>query len=69
MNIRLYFACASLLALTLPALAAPELAPSAAGASHGPDAGIVLAQGGGPPPHAQGGGKVKVEEVTAAARV
>ena len=44
MSIRSYFACAGLLALTLPALAAPEVIPSgaAAGMTHGSDAGIVL---------------------------
>src|SRR5687767_15607239 len=57
MSICSYFACAGLLALTLPALAAPEPSPStgAAGVIHGSDAGIMLAQGGGPPPHARGG--------------
>src|SRR5687767_14555996 len=66
MNVRLYLACASLFALTLPAMAAPDLNPSAAapGAHQKSDAGILLAQGqggggGGPPPHAgrgKGGG-------------
>jgi len=57
MNISSYIACAGVLALTLPAWAAPDLAPSAgtAVAGHAPEAGIVVAQG--PPPHAQGKGR------------
>ena len=58
MSIRSYLAGAGLLALTLPAMAAPQASPSAlaAGVTHGSDTGIVLAQGG-PPPHARGGGR------------
>ena len=42
MSIRSYFACAGLLALTLPAMAAPEVSPSssAAGVTHGSDAAL-----------------------------
>ena len=55
------FACVGLLALTLPAFAAPELTHSKTAAGARSDAGVLLAQGGGPPPHAKGGGGRGVE--------
>jgi hypothetical protein len=65
MTIRSYFACAGVLALTLPSLAAAAPAGATADLARATDPGIVLAQiqappggggGGGPPPDARGGG-------------